>query len=177
MSYITTTLYVNIIVSYDNIAYGSVQGKGGAGGGAGVSAGEFQMNNGADFACPLTGLPMNGRYRFSALRASGLVVSEKALKEVLPPPALTFRLSKSVRVSGPPMNGRCRLRPPRVRPSCRREGADGGAALACSPRLGLSGFQGFRAAHEWALRLSALRASGLVVSEKALKEVPPPTCC
>lgn len=40
------------------------------------------MNNGADFMCPLTGLPMNGRYRFFAFRRSGLVVSEKALKEV-----------------------------------------------------------------------------------------------
>ena len=43
------------------------------------------MNNGADFQCPLTGLPMNGRYRFSAFRGTGLVVSEKALKEVCRP--------------------------------------------------------------------------------------------
>ena len=46
------------------------------------------MNNGADFQCPLTGLPMNGRYRFFAFRSSGLVVSEKALKEVLGSPSL-----------------------------------------------------------------------------------------
>ncbi|CAL8469337.1 g8878 [Coccomyxa elongata] len=48
----------------------------------GATAGSFQMNNGTSFACPLTGLPMNGRYRFSALKKSGHVISEKALKEV-----------------------------------------------------------------------------------------------
>ena len=50
----------------------------------GATAGDFQLANGADFACPLTGLPMNGRYRFSVLRSTGHVLSEKALKEVLP---------------------------------------------------------------------------------------------
>lgn len=48
----------------------------------GATAGDFQLANGADFACPLTGLPMNGRYRFSVLRKTGHVLSEKALKEV-----------------------------------------------------------------------------------------------
>lgn len=52
----------------------------------GATAGDFQLANGADFACPLTGLPMNGRYRFSVLRSTGHVLSEKALKEVLPTP-------------------------------------------------------------------------------------------
>jgi hypothetical protein len=51
----------------------------------GASAGNFQMNNGTDFACPLTGLQINGRYRFSALRKTGHVISEKALKEVQNP--------------------------------------------------------------------------------------------
>lgn len=50
----------------------------------GATAGDFQLANGADFACPLTGLPMNGRYRFSVLRSTGHVLSEKALKEVCP---------------------------------------------------------------------------------------------
>ena len=50
----------------------------------GATAGDFQLANGADFACPLTGLPMNGRYRFSVLRKTGHVLSEKALKEVDP---------------------------------------------------------------------------------------------
>ena len=50
----------------------------------GATAGDFQLANGADFACPLTGLPMNGRYRFSVLRSTGHVLSEKALKEVSP---------------------------------------------------------------------------------------------
>ncbi len=49
----------------------------------GASAGNFQMNNVADFSCPLTGLQMNGRCRFSALRNTGHVISEKALKEVM----------------------------------------------------------------------------------------------
>jgi len=48
----------------------------------GATAGDFQLANGADFACPLTGLPMIGRYRFSVLRSTGHVLSEKALKEV-----------------------------------------------------------------------------------------------
>lgn len=54
----------------------------------GATAGSFQLNNEASFACPLTGLPMNGRYRFSALKKSGHVISEKALKEVSTPQLL-----------------------------------------------------------------------------------------
>jgi hypothetical protein len=48
----------------------------------GASAGNFNVRHDVDFACPLTGLPMNGRYRFVALRRTGHVISEKALKEV-----------------------------------------------------------------------------------------------
>ncbi|KAK9845759.1 hypothetical protein WJX81_001680 [Elliptochloris bilobata] len=47
-----------------------------------ASAADFQPGNGADWACPVTGLVLNGRYRFAVLRGTGLVVSEKALKEV-----------------------------------------------------------------------------------------------
>ena len=49
-----------------------------------ASAADFQPGNGAEWACPVTGLELNGRYRFVALRRSGHVVSEKALKEVGP---------------------------------------------------------------------------------------------
>jgi hypothetical protein len=48
----------------------------------GASAGNFNTNNDVDYACPVSGLPMNGRYRFVALRKTGHVISEKALKEV-----------------------------------------------------------------------------------------------
>ena len=49
-----------------------------------ASAADFQPGNGAEWACPVTGLELNGRYRFVALRRTGHVVSEKALKEVGP---------------------------------------------------------------------------------------------
>lgn len=48
------------------------------------NAASFQLSNGADFACPVTGLEYNGRSKFVVLRPSGIVVSEKALKELLP---------------------------------------------------------------------------------------------
>ena len=51
---------------------------------AAASAADFQPGNGAEWACPVTGLELNGRYRFVALRRTGHVVSEKALKEVGP---------------------------------------------------------------------------------------------
>ena len=41
----------------------------------------FQPSNEADFSCPLAGVPCNGRYRFFVHRATGLMVSEKAIKE------------------------------------------------------------------------------------------------
>jgi len=51
---------------------------------ASASAADFQPGNGAEWCCPVTGLELNGRYRFVVLRRGGHVVSEKALKEVLP---------------------------------------------------------------------------------------------
>ncbi|GLC40062.1 hypothetical protein PLESTF_000933400 [Pleodorina starrii] len=42
----------------------------------------FQPSNDSDFCCPVSGVALNGRYRFVVLRPSGHVVSEKALKEV-----------------------------------------------------------------------------------------------
>lgn len=42
----------------------------------------FQPGNDTDFSCPIAGVPFNGRFKFVAIRPSGLVVSEKALKEV-----------------------------------------------------------------------------------------------
>ena len=38
----------------------------------------------APFICPVTGLEMNGRYRFSMLLQCGCVISERALHEVPP---------------------------------------------------------------------------------------------
>lgn len=43
----------------------------------------YQPGNDAEFACPITGLEMNGKYRFVVLKRSGHVVSEKALKQVM----------------------------------------------------------------------------------------------
>lgn len=40
-------------------------------------------SNEADFCCPITGTHMNGRAPFVILPASGLVVSERAFKQVL----------------------------------------------------------------------------------------------
>lgn len=37
--------------------------------------------NGSDYLCPVTGLDFNGNFKFFALRPSGIVVSEKAIKE------------------------------------------------------------------------------------------------
>lgn len=42
----------------------------------------FQPSNDCAFCCPISGLPLNGRYKFVLLRATGHVVSEKALKDV-----------------------------------------------------------------------------------------------
>ena len=38
-------------------------------------------NDAADFQCPVTGLEMNGRFRFYCVRANGRVVSHRAVKE------------------------------------------------------------------------------------------------
>lgn len=40
------------------------------------------LNSGAKFQCPITGLEFNGKYNFFALRTCGHVLSAKALKEV-----------------------------------------------------------------------------------------------
>ncbi|KAG2454878.1 hypothetical protein HYH02_000709 [Chlamydomonas schloesseri] len=64
---------------------GSASGSGsGAGSGSAKAASQvsFQPSNDSQFCCPLSGLPFNGRYKFVVLRPSGLVVSEKAIKEV-----------------------------------------------------------------------------------------------
>jgi len=63
-------------------------GNGGANGGAksmtapARGQADFQPSNASDFQCPITGLEFNGRFRFSAHRPTGHVVSERALKEV-----------------------------------------------------------------------------------------------
>lgn len=43
---------------------------------------DYQPTNGADFVCPVSGVPLNGRYRFVVVRGTGHVVSDKAIKEV-----------------------------------------------------------------------------------------------
>lgn len=65
-------------------------GEGEGARGAAATARNFQPGNEADFACPITGLEMNGKYRFVVLRKSGHVISEKALKQVRT--ALTDRI-------------------------------------------------------------------------------------
>lgn len=48
----------------------------------GLKSDDKDINFGARFQCPITGLEFNGKYRFYALRGCGHVVSAKALKEV-----------------------------------------------------------------------------------------------
>lgn len=43
---------------------------------------DYQPTNGADYVCPVSGVPLNGRYRFVVVRGTGHVISEKAIKEV-----------------------------------------------------------------------------------------------
>lgn len=66
-----------------NYGKSSTSGAIGAGAGNGIarSAANFQLRDEAQFCCPVSGVPLNGRYKFVALRPSGLVFSEKALKE------------------------------------------------------------------------------------------------
>ncbi|KAA6425493.1 MAG: UPF0549 C20orf43 protein [Trebouxia sp. A1-2] len=49
-----------------------------------TTQGNFQPSNNAQFVCPITGQELNGRFRFSVLRNTGDVVSERAIKQVLP---------------------------------------------------------------------------------------------
>ena len=63
-----------------------------AGGAKAATATTFQPGNDAPFVCPITELPLNGRFRAVVLRPNGLVVSERALKEVRPVLALYLQL-------------------------------------------------------------------------------------
>lgn len=47
-----------------------------------TTQGNFQPSNNAQFVCPTTGQELNGRFRFSVLRNTGHVISERALKQV-----------------------------------------------------------------------------------------------
>jgi len=47
-----------------------------------TTQGNFQPSNNAHFVCPITGQELNGRFRFSVLRSTGDVVSERAIKQV-----------------------------------------------------------------------------------------------
>ena len=47
-----------------------------------ANAADFRDATHVRFLCPVTELPMNGRHRFVALRPSGVVVAERALKQV-----------------------------------------------------------------------------------------------
>jgi len=53
-------------------------GSGGVGGGDG---GAPSSSHSPSFCCPITGTPMNGRFRFYLHRPSGVVLSERALRE------------------------------------------------------------------------------------------------
>ncbi|KAK9844802.1 hypothetical protein WJX74_007036 [Apatococcus lobatus] len=52
------------------------------GGSKPVDSTSFQPGNDAPFICPITEVPLNGRFRAFVLRPSGLVVSERAVKEM-----------------------------------------------------------------------------------------------
>lgn len=47
-----------------------------------TTQGNFQPSNEAQFVCPVTGQELNGRFRFSVLKCTGHVISERALKQV-----------------------------------------------------------------------------------------------
>jgi len=47
-----------------------------------ADAADFKESDSVRFVCPVSALPMNGRHRFVALRPSGVVVAERALKQV-----------------------------------------------------------------------------------------------
>ena len=49
---------------------------------AAADATDFRDATHVRFVCPVTEVPMNGRHRFVALRPSGVVVAERALKQV-----------------------------------------------------------------------------------------------
>lgn len=53
-----------------------------AGGSRPVDSTSFQPGNDAPFICPITEVPLNGRFRAFVLQPSRLVVSERAIKEV-----------------------------------------------------------------------------------------------
>ena len=57
-------------------------GDGSGGAGAAPSSKAAAADIPARFACPITGLPFNGKSRFVVLRRSGHELSERALKEV-----------------------------------------------------------------------------------------------
>lgn len=76
--------------------------EGGGGGAAATPAGETTVGAYADtarspFCCPLTALEFNGRFRFVALWPSGVVVSERALKQV--PSAVEEMLGEGAKLS------------------------------------------------------------------------------
>ncbi|KAL3158830.1 hypothetical protein ABBQ32_011556 [Trebouxia sp. C0010 RCD-2024] len=47
-----------------------------------TTQGNFQPSNEAQFVCPITGQELNGRFRFSVLKCTGHVISERALKQI-----------------------------------------------------------------------------------------------
>ena len=47
-----------------------------------ATQGNFQPSNEAQFVCPITGQELNGRFRFSLLKCTGHVISERAIKQV-----------------------------------------------------------------------------------------------
>eukprot|EP00884_Botryococcus_braunii_P009402 jgi/Botrbrau1/18463/Bobra.0072s0046.1 len=69
-----------------------------------TTARNFQPGNEAEFACPITGLEMNGKYRFVVLLGSGHVISEKAVKQC--PAAVEEHIGyKFVKADLLPING------------------------------------------------------------------------
>ena len=48
----------------------------------GVVAREAHPGHDVSFQCPISGVPLNGQYRFCAVLPSGHIISEKAVKQV-----------------------------------------------------------------------------------------------
>jgi len=57
------------------------------------SVADFYEGDSSPFMCPVTSLPMNGRYKFSFIKTCGCVFAEKTFKEVSSSTCLLVRIS------------------------------------------------------------------------------------
>jgi len=68
----------------DTAAAAAVNGSKASAAGTGPGSGKSRSSSSttADFQCPVTGLELNGRFPFVIHRPSGVVISDRALREV-----------------------------------------------------------------------------------------------